>query len=183
MQPNQFNENKTRKIKPALISLIALIVVTVIGAIVYATTRNKDKNTAVVDTGSTKTTPATQKATKTPTPSTSKKSTAKATTAKPKTVYKDGTYTATGDYNTPGGTESVTVNLTLKGDKVTTVKTVGSATGGNSAQFQGQFLSAYQSEVVGKAINNIQLTRVAGSSLTPNGFNAAIDKIKADAKS
>lgn len=33
-------------------------------------------------------------------------------------VYKDGTYTTTASYSSPGGTEKITVSLTLKGDKV-----------------------------------------------------------------
>ncbi|MFT4245503.1 MAG: hypothetical protein QM571_03140 [Micrococcaceae bacterium] len=188
MQANQFNkDDKPRKLKPALISLIALVIVTVIGAIVYATTRNKDKDVANT---------TNSEATETTTPTRTTASSAPATSsasATPATTFKDGTYRATGDYTTPGGTESVTVNLTIKGDKVAAVETTGSATSGSSAEYQEKFLSAYKTEVVGKPVNDIHLTRVAGSSititrtagssLTSNGFNAAIDKIKVDAKS
>ena len=56
------------------------------------------------------------------------------------------------------------------------------ATGGNSAQFQGQFASGIASEVVGVALEDVNVSRVAGSSLTSGGFNAAIDTIQAEAQ-
>lgn len=97
-------------------------------------------------------------------------------------TFKDGTYTATGSYSTPGGRESVTVTVTLKSDIVTEVNTTGSATRGDSAEYQSAFLSGYKSQVVGKSISSISLSRVAGSSLTSDGFNKALDSIENDAK-
>jgi hypothetical protein len=96
--------------------------------------------------------------------------------------YTDGTYTATGSYSTPGGSESITVTVTLSRDVVSTVSATGTATDGTASQFQAQFLSAYSSEVVGKSIDAVSLSRVAGSSLTSQGFNAAIQEIRSDAK-
>lgn len=97
-------------------------------------------------------------------------------------VYTNGTYTAKGNYSTPGGTESITVTVTLNNDVITSVSATGSATGGNSAQYQRQFLSGYTSLVEGKSIDEVQLSRVAGSSLTSSGFNRAIDSIQDEAK-
>jgi uncharacterized protein with FMN-binding domain len=97
-------------------------------------------------------------------------------------TFKDGTYTASGNYSTPGGRESVTVTVTLKNNIVTDVNTTGSATRGDSAEYQSAFLSGYKSQVVGKSINSISLSRVAGSSLTSDGFNKALDSIENDAK-
>lgn len=97
-------------------------------------------------------------------------------------VYTDGTYTAQGDYSTPGGSEEISVTVTLAGGSVTDVEADGSATGGNSAQYQREFLSGYKSEVVGKSLDEVQLSRVAGSSLTSTGFNRALDTIKNDAR-
>jgi hypothetical protein len=37
--------------------------------------------------------------------------------------------------------------------------------------------------VVGKNISELQLTKVSGSSLTPQGFMDALEKIKAEAQS
>lgn len=97
-------------------------------------------------------------------------------------TFKDGTYTATGSYSTPGGRESVTVTVTLKSDIVTEVNTTGSVTRGDSAEYQSAFLSGYKSQVIGKSISSISLSRVAGSSLTSDGFNKALDSIENDAK-
>ncbi len=36
--------------------------------------------------------------------------------------------------------------------------------------------------VVGKKIDEVQLTKVAGSSLTPKGFMDALEKVKTEAK-
>ena len=97
-------------------------------------------------------------------------------------TYTDGSYTATGSYSTPGGKESVTVTATVTGGTITAVDTTGSADGGESEEYQSKFLSNYKSQVVGKSIDEVSLSRVAGSSLTSNGFNDAIDKIADDAK-
>lgn len=96
--------------------------------------------------------------------------------------YIDDTYSATGDYSTPGGTESIDVTVTLASGVIESIEADGSATGGNSAQYQQQFLSGYESEVVGRSIDEVNLSRVAGSSLTSDGFNRAIDIIKNDAR-
>lgn len=95
--------------------------------------------------------------------------------------YADGEYTATGSYSTPGGSEDITVTVTLADDVITAVSADGSATSGNSASYQKQFLSGYETLVVGKDIDTVSLSRVSGSSLTSNGFNEALDMIKADA--
>ena len=95
--------------------------------------------------------------------------------------YKDGTYTEDGDYTSPGGAQSVTVKLTLAGDKVTAVTVTGHATDPTAKSYQAQFVSGISSEVVGKDIDTLNVSRVAGSSLTSGGFNAALKAIKADA--
>lgn len=97
--------------------------------------------------------------------------------------YRDGEYSATGSYVTPGGSESVKVTVTLSDGTITNVSTVGSATRGDSAQYQSAFLSGYKSQVVGKSIDEVSLSRVSGSSLTSGGFNRAIEIIRNDARS
>ena len=98
------------------------------------------------------------------------------------TDYQDGSYTADGSYQSPNGTESVSVTVTIADDVVTAVEVTPHATGGNSAQFQGQFASGIAAEVVGVALEDVEVSRVAGSSLTSGGFNAAIDTIQAEAQ-
>lgn len=60
---------------------------------------------------------------------------------------------------------------------VTTVKADATA-----ASYEKLFIGGIKAEVVGKKINDLKVSRVAGSSLTSQGFNAAVTKIKADAK-
>lgn len=97
-------------------------------------------------------------------------------------VYKDGTYTADGSYSTPESVEKISVTVTLADDVITNVEVTGTPTKRESEQYQGQFIGGISSEVVGKKIDEISVSRVAGSSLTSGGFNKAIDEIKAEAK-
>jgi uncharacterized protein with FMN-binding domain len=97
-------------------------------------------------------------------------------------AYADGSYTADGDYVAPSGPESITVDLTLEGDTVTAVTVTPHAEGGTrEAGFQKQFADNIADEVVGTDIDELEVSRVAGSSLTSTGFNAAIDDIKQQA--
>ena len=95
--------------------------------------------------------------------------------------YKDGTYTATGSYLSPGGQESVDVEVTLKGGVIESATVTPHPASTTSTQYQGEFVSNFKPLVVGKSIDDVKLSRVAGSSLTSGGFNEAIEKIKDDA--
>ena len=95
--------------------------------------------------------------------------------------YTDGEYSASGSYQSPHGTETVDVTLTLEGDKVTALEVVGQGDNPDSKRYQGEFISGIQAEVVGKDIDELSVDRVAGSSLTSGGFNDAIEQIKAEA--
>lgn len=92
-----------------------------------------------------------------------------------------GTWTESGSYSTPGGQESVKVTLTAKAGTVTAVKVSGSGGTPNSRQYQSAFESGISSAVVGKPLATLKVGAVSGSSLTGNGFNAAVEKIRADA--
>jgi uncharacterized protein with FMN-binding domain len=95
--------------------------------------------------------------------------------------YKDGSYTEDGNYTSPGGPQSVTVKLTLADDKVTAVTVTGHATDPTAKSYQKQFVDGISAVVVGKDIDSLNVSRVAGSSLTSGGFNDALKAIKADA--
>lgn len=97
-------------------------------------------------------------------------------------VYKDGTYSVVGNYVSPGGPREVNVSVTLKGDVITDSTFEGIASDATSKRFQTEFASGYKQLVVGKKIDEVQLTKVAGSSLTPKGFTDALEKVKAEAK-
>lgn len=97
--------------------------------------------------------------------------------------YKDGIYTQVGDYTSPGGAEQIDVKLTLKNGLVTEAEVTPKAERPYSVKWQGVFAANFKTLVVGKNIKDLNLGKVSGSSLTPKGFNDAVEKIKAEAKS
>ena len=97
--------------------------------------------------------------------------------------FADGTYTATGSYISPNGTETIDVEVTLT-DNVISAVTVGTnPTNPTTSRFQMMFSGGIEAEVVGQRVDEVEVTRVAGSSLTGNGFTDALEQIKADALS
>lgn len=97
-------------------------------------------------------------------------------------VYKDGTYSADGTYVSPNGTETVGVELTLASGTVTAVNITQHPSNPNTRKFQGEFAGGIASQVVGKSIDELKVSKVAGSSLTSGGFNQAVEKIKSEAR-
>ena len=97
-------------------------------------------------------------------------------------VYQDGTYSADGTYVSPNGTETVGVELTLASGTVTAVNITQHPSNPNTRKFQGEFAGGIAAQVVGKSIDELNVSKVAGSSLTSGGFNQALDKIKAEAQ-
>lgn len=95
--------------------------------------------------------------------------------------YADGSYTAEGSYISPAGQESVTVELSIRDDIVTSVTVTPGADDPQARTFQEKFASGIDEHVVGKDIDTLDVTRVAGSSLTSGGFREALAAIKADA--
>ncbi len=96
--------------------------------------------------------------------------------------YKDGSYDVVGDYVSPGGPEQIEVKMTLKDNTIADVEVISKAERPQTKNFQGIFIANYKPLVVGKNINEVHLTKVSGSSLTPKGFDDALEKIKAAAK-
>ncbi|MBT8161096.1 MULTISPECIES: hypothetical protein [Arthrobacter] len=96
--------------------------------------------------------------------------------------YKDGTYSADGDYFSPNGGETVGVQLTLSGNAISAVDITVHADNPNTQKYQGEFKDGIAAQVVGKKLDEINVTKVAGSSLTSGGFNKAVEKIKSEAK-
>ncbi|KQN95288.1 FMN-binding protein [Arthrobacter sp. Leaf69] len=96
--------------------------------------------------------------------------------------YQDGTYSADGNYVSPNGNETVGVELTLAGGAVTDVKITQHPSNPNTRKFQGEFAGGIQSQIVGKQLDEIKVSKVAGSSLTSGGFNQAVEKIKSEAQ-
>lgn len=97
-------------------------------------------------------------------------------------AYKDGEYEAVGMYTSPGGEESIDVTLTLVEGVVTEATVESNATRPISKQMQEAFIGGFREQVIGKNIDEINLTKVSTSSLAPKGFNDALEKIKAQAQ-
>lgn len=95
--------------------------------------------------------------------------------------YADGTYSAEGSYISPAGEQSVAVELTLEDDVVTEVTVTPEADDPQAKGFQEKFASGIADAIVGKDIDTLDVSRVAGSSLTSGGFAKAVDAIKAEA--
>ena len=115
-------------------------------------------------------------------PSESTTDAAEDTSSEVATTYTAGDYTAEGSYQTPGGQQSVEVEVTLAEDgTISAVTVTPQADGGNSEQFQKKFAGGIADEVVGTKIDDLDVSKVSGSSLTSGGFNAAIDEIKDEA--
>jgi len=98
-------------------------------------------------------------------------------------MYKDGSYTATGSYSSPGGVEAITISVMLKDGAITDTSAQEGAIDREGSEFQSDFIAGYKRLVVGKKIDSVRLSRVSGSSLTSQGFNDAIDQIKTKAQS
>ena len=98
--------------------------------------------------------------------------------------YDDGTFEATADYQSPNGTETIEVTLTLEGDVVTDVEVAGKSVDPSPEviRYQGEFEDGIADEVVGKKLDELSVDRVGGSSLTSGGFNEAVEQIKVKAQ-
>ena len=93
--------------------------------------------------------------------------------------YADGTYSAEGQYG--GGPSFIGVELTLAEDVITGVDVTTRATNPTSLEYQQRFADAVPETVIGRPIDEVRVSRLAGSSSTPDGFNAALEQIKREA--
>lgn len=96
--------------------------------------------------------------------------------------YKDGSYEADGSYQSPAGPEKIHLSVTLKDGKITDTSFTGTSEAPKSQMYMSNFSKNYKSLVIGKKIDEIKLTQVSGSSLTPMGFQDALAKIAGEAK-
>jgi len=87
-------------------------------------------------------------------------------------------YSAIVNYFPEGRNESISVSLTLNSSIITEVTTVHSKNDGKSRMYQEAFESEIRPLVVGRDINSLNLSRVAGASFTTDAFLQAVEKIK-----
>lgn len=147
-----------------IIGIIVIVVILAIGGFLYEKNATKQKSETAM-------TPAKKVTTQPTTPPVAK------------SMFKDGTYTAEGDYITHVGQKHIKVTITLKNDVITTADVVSEADDPYSKRMQDSFISGYKPMVIGKDITKVHLGKVALSSLTPNGFNSALQTIEQQAKS
>jgi len=95
--------------------------------------------------------------------------------------YRDGNFQANGSYQSPNGSENIIVALSLENDIVTDVEITTNPNNPTTARYQSEFASGIGDLVIGQDIDSLDVTVVAGSSLTGNGFREALNAIKADA--
>ena len=95
---------------------------------------------------------------------------------------KNGTYKTETTNRTPTfSTYKMDVSLTLA-NNIVTAATVAYSQGAEKDPNAKRFEDAYKSEVIGKDINTINLSRVGGASLTSNAFNQALAAIRTQSK-
>ncbi|WP_029149466.1 FMN-binding protein [Microbacterium indicum] len=168
--------SRTIRSGAAIAGVMGVLVLAGCGAAGAADDQTDDATTSTDDTTSSGTT-----STDTTTTDESASEDTTTETATSDSDYVDGTYTAGGTYQTPQSVESVTVTVTLEDDVVTSVEVSGDPQASESRQYQSQFIDGIADEVVGVDIDDLAVDRVAGSSLTSTGFNAAIEEIKQEA--
>lgn len=157
--------SSNKKLHPALAALIVVVLVGIVAsAAIIINNSGKDETTETQNQSDTGTPPATTNE------STDTSS------------YEDGTYDATGSYISPGGREEIELTVTITNGNITDTSVVTKATDREAREYQELFSNNYKKLIVGKKIGDVSLSRVAGSSLTSNGFNDALDQIKDDAK-
>ena len=160
--------NNTSNSKNVIIAVSALALLVVgIGTAAFL---NNSKENVTVNNNSTSTTA---------TPTITTTTTAVITTS---SAYKNGSYSATGNYFTPGGEESIDLTVKIENNVITDASIVKNALDSDSKNYQSIFANNFKQFVVGKNVDSVQLSRVSGSSLTSSGFNTALAKIKINAK-
>lgn len=95
-------------------------------------------------------------------------------------VNTEMTYKARGEYLTPARTNHIIdVTLTLQDGVVTDADVIYDEGAGFSNPHQQRFDGAYKAQVVGKRLDEINLSRVGGASVTSRSFNEVIADIEA----
>lgn len=164
--PNNGSSSKTKTVVIPLV-IAALLVLTLLGVYLTQGARNDDIQRPTSNESSS---------------AISDEATDTQQSSEENTEHSNGSFTKVGSYQSPGGTEEIEVTVTLQDDVVTDATVISRAENPNSKAYQSRFIRSYKQYVIGKNIDDIKLDTVGGSSLTPIGFNEALEKIKADAK-
>lgn len=99
-----------------------------------------------------------------------------------KADFRNGSYSVTTNYNRPGGTDAITVNVTVSSNLITAVTVNGHAEHAISRKHQLSFSRDAATLTVGKRIDEALIVgAVNGSSLTAKAFNNAVSQIRSQA--
>lgn len=89
-----------------------------------------------------------------------------------------GSFTGEASYSTGRAVHELDVTLTLADDVVTAVDITYDGLGEPQTPALRNFNEAYEPEVIGKNIDEINLSRVGGASWTSDAFNEAVAEIR-----
>ena len=97
-------------------------------------------------------------------------------------LNRNGQYVVSADYEIPYGyIEPMTVSVTLLNDRVVSSTVAFNTVNLTSEGYQRAFENLYRTRVTGRTLNNIELSRIGGASLTSEAFNQALQNIKSQA--
>ncbi len=97
------------------------------------------------------------------------------------TKYKNGVYTITETYPSPGGNEQFGLSFTISGDKVVSASFTPKPVSPVGKTLQDKFNAEFKQYVVGKSVDEISISVISGASLTSAAFMKAMANIKAQA--
>lgn len=90
-----------------------------------------------------------------------------------------GTFVGEASYSTGRAVHELDVSLTLENNIVVAADIDYDGTGEPSTPILRSFNEAYQAEVIGKPVAQVNLSRVGGASWTSDAFNEAVSQIEA----
>lgn len=153
------------------VTLIVLVATTLIigGAVIY-----KNNNTDIDSVAATTSTPTSSS-------QSSKTTTSNSAPTTSSSGYKNGTYSATAQYEAPDGQQAIGLSLTIKDGVVEDTSIDNQASGRESFEYNERFIADYKSQVVGKKVDSLS-GLVSGDSLTLNAFEDALSQIEEQAK-
>ncbi|HEX8227554.1 MAG TPA: hypothetical protein VF572_06835 [Candidatus Saccharimonadales bacterium] len=170
-EPSAENKNGNKN-KKAIAAFLVVLAVLIVAGLVGMNNRKQSDVSRSSDNPAASTTPASPE----PAPATDTQPTATASG-----TYKDGSYSATDSYNSPGGVEEIKVDVTVRDDVVTAAAVQQDTDNPQAQEYQDKFKQNFAKLVIGKKLSDIELNHVSGSSLTSGGFNDALEQIKTQA--
>lgn len=96
------------------------------------------------------------------------------------TTNTSSTRQATVGYSVPNGdTENLAVTVTLTNGTISDISFSMTPTNKESSEYYNKFKNSFpKSQIIGKTLSGVSLSRVGGASLTTNAFNKAISELR-----